>query len=92
MVNNGDFNPHSRTGSDLPIRSHDDMGFDFNPHSRTGSDLYCEEIDMVNEISIHTPARGVTSPLNYWAQMVYISIHTPARGVTSDKRSCYGIK
>ena len=33
------FNPHSRTGSDLPIRSHDDMGFDFNPHSRTGSDL-----------------------------------------------------
>ena len=33
-------------------------------------------------ISIHTPARGVTTSLNEKADYIKISIHTPARGVT----------
>ena len=34
-------------------------------------------------ISIHTPARGVTQPNKIKRQAERISIHTPARGVTS---------
>mgnify|MGYP000286339487 CR=1 FL=1 len=33
-------------------------------------------------ISIHTPARGVTRPLSIMERSDTISIHTPARGVT----------
>ncbi len=35
----------------------------FNPHSREGSDIDGLMVSMYNaQISIHTPARGVTSP------------------------------
>ena len=55
------FNPHSREGSDafcfakmLAVRN-------FNPHSREGSDdTYRGQDVVVFEISIHTPAKGVT--------------------------------
>ena len=55
----------------------------FNPHSREGSD----EVQFIRKqqkaISIHTPAKGVTS-LSYGCYIrVGISIHTPAKGVTA---------
>ena len=55
---------------------------DFNPHSRKGSDSV-ENIELTQEeISIHTPARGVTFICNLLNYYIKISIHTPARGVT----------
>ena len=33
----------------------------FNPHSRKGSDISAVEVLEIVQISIHTPARGVTS-------------------------------
>ena len=54
------FNPHSRTGSDCVATSLPVWSPDFNPHSRTGSDSYPDVKYMVLDISIHTPARGVT--------------------------------
>ena len=54
----------------------------FNPHSRKGSDTAKIVLTEALEISIHTPARGVTD-IPYVAAYLYdISIHTPARGVT----------
>ena len=55
------FNPHSREGSDrwwyeiLYVYCH------FNPHSREGSDLFISCAACSKGISIHTPAKGVTS-------------------------------
>ncbi len=57
--------------------------FNFNPHSRTGSDTDFPSLMHVISISIHTPARGVTSLAGRYA-FHGISIHTPARGVTDD--------
>ena len=55
------FNPHSRKGSDTELPDIGVMIYYFNPHSRKGSDdVDDEEISMEN-ISIHTPARGVTA-------------------------------
>ena len=55
---------------------------DFNPHSREGSDgIHCVATQK-SEISIHTPAKGVTrTGASVWLG-VRISIHTPAKGVT----------
>ncbi len=40
-------------------------------------------VDMdADDISIHTPARGVTKTSGLLRQVFIISIHTPARGVT----------
>ena len=56
------FNPHSRTGSDVGNGTLWYAGFPyFNPPPRTGSDgseytLFDKPLD----ISIHTPAQGVT--------------------------------
>ena len=77
------FNPHSRKGSDPVQGFSNSRSKDFNPHSRKGSDDVLPRPMVPIAISIHTPARGVTSrpdegPLHY-----YISIHTPARGVTA---------
>jgi len=63
------------------------MNFYFNPHTREGCDLYHHKSSRSqDEISIHTPARGVTSvkPIN--GNACFISIHTPARGVTGGIR------
>ena len=60
----------------------------FNPHSRKGSDSNQKEfIDCIN-ISIHTPARGVTDATASETAFFTISIHTPARGVTVPLRCC----
>ena len=37
----------------------------------------------VPQISIHTPARGVTASCSQSPESIPISIHTPARGVTN---------
>ncbi len=56
-----DFNPHSRTGSDLQQRRRYRWLMNFNPHSRTGSDAQKAETQAMGlNISIHTPAQGVT--------------------------------
>ena len=55
-----DFNPHSREGSDINNVKDTFHPLYFNPHSREGSDtskpLHFNSLD----ISIHTPAKGVT--------------------------------
>ena len=43
-------------------------------------------IDPDYNISIHTPARGVTVGNRYKVEISEISIHTPARGVTKPIR------
>ena len=56
------FNPHSRKGSDLPHLSEFAQPCYFNPHSRKGSDASPPVAPgTFDDISIHTPARGVTS-------------------------------
>ena len=84
-VAKANFNPHSREGSD-------DCGLrfglgsrNFNPHSREGSDWGAVGTLTKNQISIHTPAKGVTYVRQYQAQEKESSIHTPAKGVTDVK-------
>ena len=60
FINNLDFNPHSRTGSDVCLASPGTLLTHFNPHSRTGSDPESTTDIEFLDISIHTPARGVT--------------------------------
>ena len=59
------FNPHSHKGSDrIDLLRHLSHLFHFNPHSHKGSDqrgCCCRYFD---NISIHTPTRGVTQFLN----------------------------
>ena len=80
----GNFNPHSRKGSDIVSLFRCSERYYFNPHSRKGSD--CIQSDRHQNhyrISIHTPARGVTIFKIHCMDRIGISIHTPARGVTS---------
>ena len=55
----------------------------FNPHSRKGSDEVAKTLSKIEGISIHTPARGVTTTGHGEQTERDISIHTPARGVTT---------
>ena len=65
------FNPHSRTGSDTSLTLVPSLSTNFNPHSRTGSDDMAEKLLRKFQISIHTPAQGVTiSPHNH--QQIHI--------------------
>ena len=43
-------------------------------------------------ISIHTPAKGVTSNDQCGPVLPSISIHTPAKGVTSRSTSCFPLR
>ncbi len=55
------FNPHSRKGSDVLYIAAVQTDLYFNPHSRKGSDdSLINALDGDEDISIHTPARGVT--------------------------------
>ncbi len=78
------FNPHSREGSDDDPDPFDVQGQQhFNPHSREGSDVGVGvQADLPSGISIHTPAKGVTSKAVSTKSVLWISIHTPAKGVT----------
>ena len=79
------FNPHSRKGSDSCCRFPCSFRWSFNPHSRKGSDKERREAaGLSQELSIHTPARGVTpSTSSLCSPTEQLSIHTPARGVTA---------
>ena len=55
-----DFNPRSRTGSDVNIFPLAVRHTNFNPRSRTGSDGIDFMIHHGDPISIHAPARGAT--------------------------------
>ena len=77
-----DFNPHSRKGSDRQAFIGSFRDYHFNPHSRKGSDNPLPIYGTLRQISIHTPARGVTSMTFSFYNSSLISIHTPARGVT----------
>ena len=57
----GHFNPHSREGSDFHLSRRPSLIRNFNPHSREGSDDITDIYACNTLISIHTPARGVTS-------------------------------
>ena len=84
FVNNtSNFNPHSREGSDLQRRWNIADLWNFNPHSREGSDrVRILPGSTTGEISIHTPAKGVTQSHSLFPRTAGISIHTPAKGVT----------
>ena len=50
---------------------------DFNPHSREGSDLYGDYRQQYTEISIHTPAKGVTfDGVTGWAGIMHFNPHS----------------
>ena len=64
----------------------------FNPRSREGSDhgqLHCGSTE---DISIHAPARGATTPLYGVENYHVISIHAPARGATISCAEPFRIK
>ena len=59
------------------------IGGNFNPHSREGSDIVKPSfVEREHSISIHTPAKGVTTIGEFPNDDSEISIHTPAKGVT----------
>ena len=62
------------------------LDINFNPHSREGSDYESYETFLLYQISIHTPAKGVTDARFHQEVPIAISIHTPAKGVTSGFR------
>ena len=59
----------------------------FNPHSREGSDVASKKYVITGNISIHTPAKGVTNGEISPTADTLISIHTPAKGVTTVAQS-----
>ena len=87
----GDFNPHSREGSDRHMWTGSHHKTNFNPHSREGSDHIKQNWAFDCGISIHTPAKGVTALVEMETNVSNISIHTPAKGVTESALYCNGI-
>ena len=78
------FNPHSREGSDWSRRLSDLWLRNFNPHSREGSDrahIYVFPTEYLFQSTL--PRREWLSSYIKTFQSVAISIHTPAKGVTS---------
>ena len=80
------FNSHPRERGDIPA----DVITHFNSHPREGGDF--SNIDHaipVGDISIPTPAKGVTLPLYGSRGYLAISILTPARGGdVSTEKNC----
>ena len=54
----------------------------FNPRSGAGSDKLINFTVNEQEVSIHAPARGATSPAVDIQEVISVSIHAPARGAT----------
>ena len=78
------FNPRSREGSDDIYSAAGSLLEDFNPRSREGSDFFTTQVRyIVENISIHAPARGATVLWCDCIDCIPISIHAPARGATS---------
>ena len=58
----------------------------FNPHTREGCDPEAAGEVGDEEISIHTPVKGVTAEGDDGDLDHDISIHTPVKGVTCGRR------
>ena len=54
------FNPRSREGSDFPTLHKQFTHRNFNPRSREGSDQSLTVYPVLQDISIHAPAKGAT--------------------------------
>ena len=77
------FNPHSREGSDILENFKKVLINKFQstlPRREWQKPDPC--MTELTEISIHTPAKGVTENVKKRIQRFFISIHTPAKGVT----------
>ena len=81
-LNDSNFNPRSREGSDGVGQWFSDRFTDFNPRSREGSDGVLREGTAMVAISIRAPARGATSLTVRFCLLHTISIRAPARGAT----------
>ena len=55
----------------------------FNPRARAGRDFAGYADTLQKEVSIHAPARGATSVIEFMGDVEFVSIHAPARGATS---------
>ena len=54
----------------------------FNPHTHEGCDVSFTDFAGENEVSIHTPTKGVTNTAANQRKRWEVSIHTPTKGVT----------
>ena len=56
--------------------------FSFNPHTHEGCDETKYLTNLIDQVSIHTPTKGVT--YYFGKRYIYrkVSIHTPTKGVT----------
>ena len=79
------FNPHSREGSD-PINPRPHVVFTEFQSTLPRREWRGENCwySVSGKISIHTPAKGVTTEMKKTVDIALISIHTPAKGVTSN--------
>ena len=80
------FNSQPRKGADLHIW---DMSFslkNFNSQPREGADGFSIECSILEPISTHSPARGLTNAHPFSTHFsVLISTHSPARGLTRSR-------
>ncbi len=77
-----DFNPRSRTGSDLNLREGPGTEYNFNPRSRTGSDTQ-PGVSRRWRSNFNPRSRtGSDAELQEGEADEWISIHAPARGAT----------
>ena len=81
------FNPHPREGGDRYSMARRTSAADFNPHPREGGDdLKPSSVAIVN-ISIHTPAKGVTA-IHFCAPPTIINFNPhPREGGDSIRRN-----
>ena len=87
LVDFPNFNPRSREGSDVTVRTPNRTSLHFNPRSREGSDLRSGFIGApVHRISIHAPVKGATLGPISAAREEVISIHAPVKGATRSPR------
>ena len=77
------FNPHTHEGCDRWQVSTFSHSTSFNPHTHEGCDSIASFYRERQEVSIHTPTKGVTLLLPYINLLLRVSIHTPTKGVTS---------
>ena len=54
----------------------------FNPHTHEGCDKAFSLYNVMPQVSIHTPTKGVTRLRKWFLKEYDVSIHTPTKGVT----------
>ena len=76
------FNPHTHEGCDDCYPDIASQLASFNPHTHEGCDADNDTDFLRYKVSIHTPTKGVTSPILAVNKLRAVSIHTPTKGVT----------